>query len=120
MASLEQVGALVAGQLKICNKAAVPVEVKWLGAVYLETTASGDSKVKSYNSDNCRGEFNLTLAPGSEEKIALKGTSEKCNWNGQGLFYALALKDPRAPDSFLRSSGTLNNRQDCVTIGEGL
>ncbi len=120
MESLEKAGALVVGPLKICSKAAVPLEVKWLGAVYLETGASGDSKVKSYNSDNCRGEFNLTLAPGSEEKIALKGASEKCNWNGQGLFFALAIKDPKTPDTPIRYSGTLNNRQDCVTIGEGL
>lgn len=120
MENLEKAGALVPGQLKICNKAAQPLEVKWLGAIYLETGASGESKVKSYNSDNCRGEFNLILAPGSEEKIGLKGASEKCNWNGQGLFFALATKDPRTPDTFLRFSGTLNNRQDCVTIGEGL
>lgn len=120
MENLEKAGALLPGQFKICNKARLPLEVKWLGAIYLETGASGEGKVKTYNSDNCRGEFNLTLAPGSEEKIGLKGASEKCNWNGQGLFYAFAIKDPQAADTFLRFSGTLNNRQDCVTIGESL
>jgi hypothetical protein len=119
MENLEKVGALVPGPLKICSKAKTPLEVKWLGAVYRDVGASGEARVKSYNSDNCPKEFNLTLAPGSEEKVSLKGASEQCNWDGQGLFYAFAIKDPAAPDNMLRFSGPLNNRKDCVTIGEG-
>ena len=120
MENLEKLGALVPGQLKLCSKARTPLEVKWLGAVYRDVGASGESRVKSYNSDNCPKEFNLTLAPGSEEKISAKGASDKCNWDGRGLFYAFTIKDPAAPDNALRFSGTLNNRQECVTIGEGL
>jgi hypothetical protein len=120
MENLEKAGALVPGQLKLCSKASTPLDVKWLGAVYRDVGASGEGKVKVYNSDNCPKEFNLTLAPGSEETITLKGSSDKCNWDGRGLFYAFAIKDPRAPDQPLRFSGTLNNRQDCITIGEGL
>jgi FHA domain-containing protein len=148
---LEKSGALVNGKLKLCNRASQTLEIPWLGAVYLDdrsaaTTASDAFIPKAYNSDFCRHEFSLAIPAGAEKEISLSGNSEKCQWSGQGLFYALAIRRPAsvpsepepapepaagkrkqppkesisaAPEPLVFVSGLLNNRHDCVTIGQG-
>ncbi len=121
MDTLEKAGALVNGQLKVCSKASQPLTVLWFGAVYLDVSpTSGERRVKTYNSDFCKGEFLLSLPPQSETVVQFKGAAERCNWDGRGLFFALRMADPRAADRFLFASGTLNKREDCVSIGAGL
>jgi pSer/pThr/pTyr-binding forkhead associated (FHA) protein len=116
-------GALKNGALKICNKGSHPLEVMWLGAVYTDmrdpNQPPSDRKVRSYNSDFCRQEgFKIKIAPGSEEAPQFKG-SDRCTWDGQGLFFAMAIRDPKNPENLIRVSGLLHNRQDCVNVGEG-
>jgi hypothetical protein len=131
---LEKDGALVNGALKLCNRAAAPVEVAWLGAVYLEDPAAAGQSyaVKSYNSLLCRQDFKVVLPPGSETPLALESANERCRWNGQGVFYALYVRRevpapapargaaPREPvEQTVYYSGLLNGPRACVNIGEG-
>jgi hypothetical protein len=131
---LEKDGALVNGALKLCNQTPGPVEVAWLGAVYLEDPAAAGQSyaVKSYNSLLCRQDFKLVLPPGAETPVALESDNERCRWNGQGVFYALYVRRevpaaaparggaPREPvEQTVYYSGPLNGPRPCVNIGEG-
>ena len=131
---LEKDGALVNGPLKRCNKTPAPLEVAWLGAVYVEDPAAAGQAfmVKSYNSLLCRQDFKLVLPPGAETPVALESGNERCRWNGQGVFYALYVRRevpapaparggaPREPvEQTVYYSGLLNGPRGCVNIGEG-
>jgi FHA domain-containing protein len=128
---LEKNGALRNGPLKLCNRAARPLDVAWLGAVYLDDAkgpaAAPGYTVKGYNSLLCRQQFKLTLPPGAETAVSLASADERCRWDGQGLFFALYVRRPApAPaaghegeEETVYSSGLLNGRRDCVNIGEG-
>ena len=131
---LEKDGALVNGALKLCNRASAPVEVAWLGAVYLEDPAAAGQSytVKGYNSLLCRQDFKLVLPPGAESPVSLESDNERCRWDGDGVFYALYVRRevpaaaparggaPREPvEQTVYYSGLLNGPRACVTIGEG-
>lgn len=133
---LEKNGALENGTFKLCNKSAQPVDVAWLGAVYLDDPkeAGQSYTVKGYNSLLCRQEFKLSLPPGAETPVTLASDNERCRWNGQGLFFALyvrrAVPAPAAApargapaaepgEQTVYLSGLLNGRRDCVNIGDG-
>jgi hypothetical protein len=136
---LEKNGALRNGALRLCNKAPRPLDVAWLGAVYLDTkdAVGRGYTVKGYNSLLCRHEFKLSLPPGAETPVSFSSENERCRWNGQGVFFGLHVRRPvpvpdpvagrarAAPapadgaEETVYVSGLLNGRQDCVNIGEG-
>ena len=132
---LEKDGALRNGVFKLCNRSAEKVDVAWLGAVSLEEPrdAGQSYTVRSYNSLLCRQDFKLSLPPGAETPVAFESTNERCRFDGQGVFFALYVRRlvqappparPGAPvpepeEQTVYLSGLLNDRRDCVTIGEG-
>jgi hypothetical protein len=108
--------------LRLCNKGSQPAQVLWLGAVYATVSPdTGKTILRAYNSDYCRADFSVTVAPGAEQAIEGKGSTDRCKWDGKGIFYAVALKDPRDPtgQKVARVAGPLHNRTDCVPVGEG-
>ena len=131
---LEKEGALKNGAFKLCNRSAQPLQVAWLGAVYLEEPkdAGQTYTVKTYNSLLCRQEFKLVLPPGAETAVNLPSEQERCRWDGQGVFFALYVRrmvpapaparpgaPPREPEERTEYlSGLLNGRKDCVNIAE--
>jgi hypothetical protein len=80
---------------------------------------TGRTVLKSFNSGFCGGDFKLTLAPGAEQAVKANGSSDKCKWDGQGLYFAAAFKHPTLPDKLLRISAPLTGVTGCVAIGEG-
>jgi hypothetical protein len=117
-------GALRNGRLRLCNRAAVPVEIAWLGAVYLRPSAlpaGSDAQlaarasgfdVATFNSAFCAREFDLTLAPGEERDLELRSSEPRCAWDGSALFWSLAaqragaLPEP-APGAAAADRGTV-------------
>ena len=118
-------GALRNGRLRLCNRAAVPVEIAWLGAVYLRPSAlpaGSDAQlaarasgfdIATFNSAFCAREFNLTLAPGEERDLELSSNEPRCAWDGSALFWSLAaqragaLPDPAPGAAAVADRGTV-------------
>jgi len=107
-AKLQKAGILVNGKLRLCNKAAVPLPIRWIGAVRLgkgemppdadlelAKEASG-YKVETFNSAFCP-EVHLTLAPGEEKALDFSSLDGKCKWDGSALFWSLAYDLRTAP-----------------------
>jgi len=119
--ALEQAGALVNGKLKLCNKGTQPFEVGWIGAVYsAKSPDTGKTVLTSFNSGFCGGnDLRVVISPGGEKAIDISGSDPRCKWDGQGLFYSVAFKDPKDPEKQLRLAGPLHNRTDCANFGEG-
>jgi hypothetical protein len=143
---LLRAGVLKNGKLKLCSKASVPLQVGWLGAVYLKPEdlppaadrkladlASG-FKVASYNSGFCGKDFNLVLPPGAEQAVKFSSTTlDRCNWDGSALFFVVSLERPEAAASTGATtggrsgtakenvwiSGLLGDTQECVSLGAG-
>jgi hypothetical protein len=110
---------LTNSRLKLCNKGTQPYEVAWMGAVYATTSPdTGRTVLRSFNSGFCGADFKVVVPPGGEVAVDAN-SNDKCKWDGQGLFYAIAFKHPADPEKQLRISGALHNRSDCVTFGEG-
>jgi hypothetical protein len=119
---LANANILANSALKLCNKGSQPAQVNWLGAVYATTSPdTGKTILRSFNSDYCRADFNVTIPAGGEQAIEGRGTTDRCKWDGKGLFYAVAFKDPRDPtgEKLVRLAGPLHSRSDCVNFGEG-
>jgi hypothetical protein len=139
-------GLLKHGKLKLCNKGSVPLQVSWLGAVYVkpeELPPGADHKLADlasglkpayYNSVYCGKDFKLVLAPGSEQDVSFSSaTLDRCNWDGNALFFSLSLEGPEAaaPSRGTRGrqpaaaketvwvSGLLRGAHECVSVGEG-
>jgi hypothetical protein len=97
--------------------------LSWLGAVYSTVSPdTGKTVLKAFNSGFCGPDFKYTIAPGSEQAISASGGSDKCKWDGQGLYVAAAFKHPTIPDKLLRVSAPLAGGAGgatCVAIGEG-
>jgi hypothetical protein len=102
-------GALRNGKLKLCNRASVPVEIAWLGAVYLRPAAlpagsdaelaakASGFEVTTFNSAFCAREFDLTLEPGEERELRLQSSEPRCAWDGSALFWSLAAQRAGTP-----------------------
>jgi hypothetical protein len=131
---LEKDGALVNGPLKLCNRSSRPLDVAWLGAVFLEDPAAPGQpyNVKGYNSLLCRQDFKLSLPPGAETPVTLASDNERCRWDGRGVFFALYVRrEVPAPapargaaaaqtvEETVYYAGLLNGPRECVNIGEG-
>jgi pSer/pThr/pTyr-binding forkhead associated (FHA) protein len=107
--SLLRSGALRNGKLKLCNRAAVPVEIAWLGTVYLKPGAlpvgsdpelagkASGFELAAFNSAFCSREFAVTLAPGEERVLKLDSPEPRCAWDGSALFWSLAAQRAAAP-----------------------
>ncbi|HET8644300.1 MAG TPA: hypothetical protein VFO85_02350, partial [Vicinamibacteria bacterium] len=118
--ALAAAGVLENGALKLCNKGTQPFEVGWMGAVYSAKAAdTGKLVLTSFNSGWCGADMKIVVPPGGEQVVDVKGSDARCRWDGKGLFYAVAFKDPKNPDNFRRVAGPLHKRSDCVNIGEG-
>jgi len=115
---LEKNGALKNGTLKLCNKSGRTLEAAWMGAVYVSQISEKETVPRLFNSRFCE-EFKLSLSPGAEQTVQFKGSHPSCNWDGRGVFFAIAFKNPQNPEEFLRTSGIFHNRQDCTNVGEG-
>jgi hypothetical protein len=144
--------ALHNGKLRLCNRASRPLEVKRLTAVFarpaedmppnadpqLLKLVSG-TKIGSYNSAYCvHGDFKLSLAPGAETAVAFKSDEPRCNFDGNAIFYALAVQPPPGVGATAKGgrraeaepaagaeaepvwiAGLLNESDQCVAIGAG-
>lgn len=118
--TLEKNGALKNGVFKLCNKGSLPVEVIWLGVIYADVLKEGGYAVKTFNSAYCsRGEFKLVVPPNSEETPQAQGLDPRCRLKGEGVFFGMAMKDPKNPEQAVRTSGAFNGRQECIPVGEG-
>jgi hypothetical protein len=145
--------ALHNGKLRLCNRAARPLEVKRLTAVFVrpaeDTPPDADPqllklvsglKLSSYNSAYCvHGDFKLTLSPGAETPVAFKSDEPRCNFDGNAVFYALAVQPPPGAAAAAKGknpqaeaapgaddagepvwvTGLLNENDQCVAVGEG-
>jgi hypothetical protein len=120
MDTLEKAGALKNGTLKLCNKSGQDLQALWLGAVYGLPDKDGNLQIKSYNSQFCPEEFKLTVPAGAQVPVRMQGSSEFCNWDGQGLFASLIFQDPRHPDRSLYVARPIHNSDACIEVGEGL
>lgn len=108
------------GRLRLCNKGSQTYELAWLGAVYATVSPdTGKAILRTFNSDFCRSEFKFAIPAGGEQEMSLKGSTDRCVWDGRAVFYAAAFRHPQDPERFLRVAGPLHDRTDCVTIGEG-
>jgi hypothetical protein len=119
---LYRANVLANSPLTLCNKGSQPAQVSWLGAVYATTSPdTGKIILRSFNSDYCRADFNITIPAGGQQAIEGKGASDRCKWDGKAVFYAVAFKDPRdaTGEKLVRIAGPLHNRTDCVNFGEG-
>jgi len=118
--TLEKNGALKNGTFKLCNKGSQPVEILWLGVIYSETLKEGGYLVKTFNSAYCaKGELPTVIAPGQELTPSVQGVDARCRLKGEGLFYGVALKDPKNPDQAFRTAGVFNGQTECIPMGVG-
>jgi len=102
-------------------------------------------KVVTYNSGFCGHDFGITLAPGAEQAVEMRSQDPRCRFDGQALFYALSVqrpeepapapaeatagragkkpeaaeKPPGEPGTTWWTSGLLNGRDECVSVGAG-
>jgi hypothetical protein len=92
--------------MRLCNRSALPLEIDWLSAVYIQKTdlpegadrelaalASG-FKLATYNSGFCGQDFHLVLPPRGEQAVDLHSQEARCNFDGTAVFYALSLRRP--------------------------
>lgn len=107
------------GTLKLCNKGTQTFEASWVGAVYAATDDAGKPVLNSFNSGWCGSELRVAVPAGAEQTVDIKGSDPRCRWDGKGLFYAIAFKDPKDPEKQLRVTGPLHRQTACVNIGEG-
>ena len=92
-----------------------------MGAVFsAQAPNTGKPVLNSFNSGWCGAELRVAVPPGGEQQVDIKGSDPRCRWDGKGLFYAIAFKDPKNPEKLIRVTGPLHNRAACVNIGEGL
>lgn len=118
---LAQAGVLENGTLKLCNKGTQTLEASWVGAVYsAKAPDTGKLVLNSFNSGWCGADLRVAVPAGGEQQVDIKGSDPRCRWDGKGLFYAIAFKDPKNPEKLVRVTGPLHNRTACVNIGEGL
>jgi pSer/pThr/pTyr-binding forkhead associated (FHA) protein len=118
--TLEKNGALKNGTFKLCNKGSQPVEILWLGIIYSEIPKEGGYLVKTFNSAYCaKGELPTVVAPGQELTPQVQGVDGRCRLKGEGLFYGMALKDPKNPDTAFRTAGVFNGQTECIPVGVG-
>ncbi len=120
VADLAAAGVLANGKLKLCNKGSQPFEASWVGAVYsTKSPDTGKMVLSTFNSGYCGNDLKVVVPAGGEKAVDISGSDPRCRWDGQGLFYSVAFKDPRDPAKQVRVAGPLHNRTDCVNIGEG-
>jgi hypothetical protein len=120
MDTLEKAGALKPGTLKLCNKSGQNLQALWLGAVYGAPNKDGKLEIKSYNSQFCPDEFKLTVPAGGQVPVKLHGSSEFCNWDGQGLFVSMIFQHPQDAQRTLHVARPFHSSDACVEVGEGL
>ena len=107
--ALLKAGAFRNGKLRLCNRSSRALEIDWLSTVFLQKTdlpagadrelaglASG-FKLGTYNSGFCARDFKIVLPPGAEQTVELHSQEARCNFDGQALFFALALQRPADP-----------------------
>jgi pSer/pThr/pTyr-binding forkhead associated (FHA) protein len=122
--SVEELAAakvLENGTLKLCNKGTQTYDVTFMGSVFAFTNPdTGETTLRAFNSLFCgANDFKISIPPGGEATVNAKGANAKCQWDGKGLFYAIAFQHPADPEQNIRISGPLHNRTDCIPIGEG-
>jgi hypothetical protein len=118
---LDAAKVLENGTLKLCNKGTQTYDVAFMGAVFAATNPdTGETTLRAFNSLFCGpSDFKISIPPGGEATVNAKGTNARCQWDGKGLFYAIAFQHPADPERNIRISGPLHNRTDCIPIGEG-
>jgi pSer/pThr/pTyr-binding forkhead associated (FHA) protein len=120
MDTLEKAGALKNGTLKLCNKSSHPLQAIWLGAVFGAPDKDGNLQIKSYNSQFCGEEFKLTVPANGQVPVRLQGSSEFCNWDGQGLFVSMIFQHPQDSNRAVHVARPFHNSDVCIEVGEGL
>jgi hypothetical protein len=120
MDTLEKAGALKNGTLKLCNKSGHSLQAIWLGSVFGAPDKDGNLQIKSYNSQFCGEEFRLSVPAGGQVPVKLHGSSEFCNWDGQGLFVSAIFQHPQHPERAIHVARPIHNGDACVEVGEGL
>jgi len=120
MDTLEKAGALKNGTLKLCNKSGQTVQALWLGSIYGLPDKDGNLQIKSYNSQFCPDQFQLSIPAGGQVPVKLQGAADFCTWDGQGLFVSLILQHPTDPQRTLHVARPFHSGDACVEVGEGL
>jgi pSer/pThr/pTyr-binding forkhead associated (FHA) protein len=118
--TLEKNGALKNGTFKLCNKGSQPVEILWLGVIYADILKEGGYAPGKFNSAYCaKGELPTVVPPGGELQPQAQGLDPKCRFKGEGVFYGMAIKNPKNPGEAVRSAGAINGFTGCIPVGEG-
>ena len=122
-------GAIVNRPLAVCNAAAEPMRVTWLGALSVEATKEDPKdpssargyKAHRFHSGYCAGAFDVVIAPGAQRTFSFAGSDERCQWQGAGIFFGLsAAPAAKANAEDARSlwyAGVPGGEGACVKIG---
>lgn len=118
-------GALQNGKLVLCNESALPLDVLWLSAIYIAPSEASrrddipQYKLRTFNSSFCGRDYRMVLATGAQKTFDVRSEkSERCNWDGSAVFYALAIRRPGAEEAAW-FSGLQNRTDECVKVGSG-
>jgi hypothetical protein len=130
-AALVEGGAIANRQLVVCNVAAQPIRVTWLGALSVEATSEDPKdpasargyKARRFHSGYCAGAFDVVIAPGAQRTFSFAGSDERCQWQGSAIYFGLSATPAAKPDAEdVRSqwyAGVPGGEGACVKIGAG-
>jgi hypothetical protein len=122
-------GAITNRQLTVCNAAAEPMRVTWLGALFVEATQEDPKdpesarlyKPRKFHSGYCAGAFNVVIAPGAQRTFSFAGSDERCQWQGAAAYFGLStVPAAKANAEDVRSlwyAGVPGGEGACVKIG---
>jgi pSer/pThr/pTyr-binding forkhead associated (FHA) protein len=129
-ATLVDGGAIVNRQLAVCNVAAEPMRVTWLGALSIESAQEIPKDASSprvykrhrFHSAYCTGGvFDVVIPPGGQRTFSFSGADERCRWQGAAVYFGLsAVPASKTNDEDARSlwyGGVPGGENACVKIG---
>jgi pSer/pThr/pTyr-binding forkhead associated (FHA) protein len=124
-------GALDHQKLAVCNVAAQPLRLAWLGAVDVDIGSEDPQdpasvrtyKLRKFHSGYCAGAFDAVIPPGEKRTFSFAASDERCRWQGAAVFYGFTVV-PVSPSGSEKArpmwyAGVPGGETACVKVGSG-